>query len=189
MRTNQQNAIKLQVSRAIIAQLAYLEHAEQGRYGGHGVQGQLAYVHLDDGQVHELLPRGEHEEENEREDGEHQDEDADKQALVGSRAVNRVVVWRSLVVGPGQSRPRALQLGVERLPRGQGGRHLGDVLPHDVEDGGADERVLDGAREEEGAGVLHQRPDDVGPPALVDVVRALEAPGHSRGVPWARAST
>ena len=55
------------------------------------------------------------------------------------------------------------------------GRRLGDVLPHDVEYGRADEAVLDGAGEEEGAGVLDERAHDVGTPALEHVVGALEA--------------
>ena len=38
---------------------------------------------------------------------------------------------------------------------------LVDVLPHDEEDGGADEAVLDGAREEEGAGRRQQPRHDV----------------------------
>ena len=156
----------------------HLDHAEQSREGGHGVERELADVHLDDSQVHELLPRGEHEEEDEREDGEHQDEDADEQPLVGARTVDGVVVRRALVVGPGPGQPSPLQLGVEGLARGRGRGHLGDVLPHDVQYGGADERVLDGAREEEGAGVLHQGADDVGSAALVDVVRPLQASGH-----------
>ena len=32
----------------------------------------------------------------------------------------------------------------------------GDLLPHDVEDGGADEAVLDGAGEQEGGAALQQ---------------------------------
>ena len=38
---------------------------------------------------------------------------------------------------------------------------LVDVLPHDEENGGADEAVLDGAREEEGAGRRQQPRHDV----------------------------
>jgi len=50
--------------------------------------------------------------------------------------------------------------------------HPTDVLPHYVQYGRADQAVLDRAREQEWAGVLHQRPDDVRPAALVDVVRS-----------------
>lgn len=50
--------------------------------------------------------------------------------------------------------------------------HPADVLPHYVQYGCANQTVLNRAREQERAGVLHQRPDDVGPTALVDVVRS-----------------
>ena len=38
----------------------------------------------------------------------------------------------------------------------QGPLPPGDLLPHDVEDGGAHEAVLDGAREQEGGAALQQ---------------------------------
>ena len=38
----------------------------------------------------------------------------------------------------------------------QGPLPPGDLLPHDVEDGGAHEAVLDGAREQEGGATLQQ---------------------------------
>lgn len=47
-----------------------------------------------------------------------------------------------------------------------------DVLPHHVQYGRTYQAVLDRAREQEWAGVLHQRPDDVRPAALVDVMRS-----------------
>ena len=59
------------------------------------------------------------------------------------------------------------------------GRALADVLPHDVEYGGAYETVLYGAGKEKGAGVLHERAHDVGAPALVQMVRAFESPRDS----------
>lgn len=81
--------------------MSHLKHTKQSRNRRHGVERQLADVHLDDSQVHKLLSGGEHEEEDEWEDGEHQDEDADEEPLVGARAVHWVVVRRALVVRPG----------------------------------------------------------------------------------------
>ena len=158
--------------------LNYLKHPDQSSDGRGGVQGELADIDLHDGEVDELVPGDEHEEEDERDDGEYQHQDAHEQALVCTCAVHGVVVrvplvgWRgrqSLAPGPRPCRP----LGARRE-----GRQAADVLPHHVQDGGADQRVLDGAGEQEGTRVLHQGPHDVGTPALVDVVWAFEAPGH-----------
>ena len=59
---------------------------------------------------------------------------------------------------------------------------LGDVLPHDEEDGGADQAVLDRAREEEGSGVREQLAHDVLlPVAEGDQVAEVEVSGASAG--------
>uniref|UniRef100_A0A182V7M3 Uncharacterized protein n=1 Tax=Anopheles merus TaxID=30066 RepID=A0A182V7M3_ANOME len=94
------------------------------------------------------------------------DEDADEQALVSAGTVDRVVVRGAF------ERVQAflaLRLLVLRPA---------DAAPHHVQDGGADQRVLDGAGKQKRGRVLHQRADDVRPPALEDVVRAFEPAGH-----------
>lgn len=156
----------------------YLHHADDGGHGGHAVQRQLAHVHLHDGERDELGPGYEHEEQYERDDGEHQEQYAHEQALVRLRAVHRVVVRRLPVL-----RDLRQVLAPFRLPLPVHVRvHAADVLPHHVQYGRAYQAVLDRAREQERAGVLHQRPDDVGPAALVDVMRPrVDAPPHPVG--------
>lgn len=157
-----------------------LYHAHDSGHGGHAVQRQLANVDLHDGERDELRFGYEHEEQYERYDCEHQEQDADEQALVRLRAVHRVVVRRLAVVRDLRQvlAPLRLQLPLQHDVR----VHPVDVLPHHVQYGRADQAVLDRAREQERAGVLHQRPDDVGSPALVDVMRARvdAAPQPSR---------
>jgi hypothetical protein len=153
---------------------SYLQHGEEGGDGGRAVEGEFANVDLHDGERLQLGPADEHEEEDERDDGEHEGEDADEEALVRPGAVHRVVVRRAFDAAGVREvdvlrRQQLLRLALL----------LADVLPHDVEDGRADQAVLDGAREEERARVLHQRTHDVGASALVDVVRPLQAPSHS----------
>ena len=83
------------------------------------------------------------------------------------RAVHRIMVRRSL-----QLRNRG-QFG-----GGLGGRvgRVGvAVSPHHVQNGRANETVLDGAGEEEGTSILHQRPDDVRTSTFVYVVSAADA--------------
>lgn len=66
-----------------------------------------------------------------------------------------------------------------RRKRGLLQRGLAYVLPHDVEYGRAYEAVLDGAGKQERTGVLDEGAHNVGTPALVQVVRALQASCHS----------
>lgn len=49
--------------------------------------------------------------------------------------------------------------------------HPANVFPHDVQYGRAYQTILDRTREQERAGILHQRPDNVGPTTLVYVMR------------------
>lgn len=166
---HQQNVIQLQVLGAIVFKLAHLPHADSCRQSGHGVQDQLANVHLDHRQAHELWPGDQNKEQNERDDGEHQKQNAHEEAFMGTRTVHWVVVG-ALLEGVG------LRFGLGSMAAA--GRQLGDAAPHDVEDGCADQTVLYGAGEEEGGGVLHQWADYVGTPALVEVVGAFQAPGY-----------
>lgn len=78
-------------------------------------------------------------------------------------------MWVPLV-----GRLRRQALAPRARPRGTlSGRRAADVLPHDIEDSGADQGVLDGAGEQERAGILHQGTHDVGAPALIDVMGPL----------------
>ena len=153
----------------------YLEHTDESGDGGHGVKRQFADVDLHDRQVLELRPRDEHKKQNKGDDGKHQHQDPNEQTLMRACAVHRIMVrvpfvsrlWRH----PGSTDART--------SGALSGRRPTDVLPHDVEDGGADQRILDGAGEQEGAGVLHQGAHDVGASALVDMVWALQAAHHA----------
>lgn len=57
-------------------------------------------------------------------------------------------------------------------------RQLANVLPHNVENGRADETVLDGAGEQKGTCVLHKGTHDVRTSALEHVMRPLETSGY-----------
>lgn len=72
--------------------MKYLYHSDDGGQRSHSVQRQFADVDLHDGEVEQFRFRYEHEEQYERDDGEHQKQYADEQALVGLRAVYRIVV-------------------------------------------------------------------------------------------------
>ena len=165
LRSHEQDVVQLEIPPPVVLQLPHLPHPYEGGERGEAVQGQLADVHLYDGEPHELDARYQHEEEYERYDGEHQQENAHEESLLGARAVDRVVVRAALVV----------ELWFQ-LEGAVGGWELGYVAPHDVEDGGADEAVLYGTREEEGRSVLYQRADNVGASALVQVVGTFETP-------------
>ena len=152
----------------------YLQHTDESGDGSHGIKRQFAYVDFHDRQVLELGPRDEHKKQNKRDDGEHQHQYPHEQTLVCARAVHRIVMRVAFV-------SRLWRYSGSTDPRTSGalrGRRPTDVLPHDVEDGGADQRILDGAGEEEGAGVLHQGAHDVGASALVDMVWTLQAAHH-----------
>ena len=155
--------------------MPYLQHADEGSDGSHGVKRQFADVDFHYGQVPELRSRDEHKEENERDNREHQHQDPYEQTLMRACAVHRVVVRVTFV--------RRLWWQTRTTDARTSGslrcRRATDVLPHDVEDSGADQRVLDGAGEQEGAGVLHQGAHDVGASALVDMVWSLEAARHA----------
>lgn len=159
-----------------------LYHAHDGGQGGHAVQRQLAHVHLHHGKRDELGLGYEHKEQYEGDDGKHQEQYADEQALMRLRAVHRIVMRRLPVVRDLRQvlAPLRLPLPVQHVCV-----HPADVLPHHVQYGRAYQTVLDRAREQERAGVLHQRANDVRPPALVDVMRArvdaAPEPGHRRG--------
>lgn len=162
-----------------------LYHANYGGHGGHAVQRQFADVHFHDSKRDQLWPGYEHKEQYEGNYGEHQEQYANEQALVGLSAVHRIVVRRLAVL-----RDLCQILAPFRLPLPVYVRvHPTDVLPHHVQYCRAYQTVLDRAREQERAGVLYQRTDDVRPPALVDVMRpGVDAPpqpaghsGHDRG--------
>lgn len=70
------------------AVVSYLEHADEGCYGGHGVQGEFADVHLHYRQAPELRTRDEDEEQYKRDDGKHEYQDSYKQALMCAGAVH-----------------------------------------------------------------------------------------------------
>lgn len=155
--------------------MPYLEHADEGSDGSHGVKGQFADVDFHDGQVPEFRPRDEHKEQNEGDNSEHQHQDPYEQTLMRACAVHRVVVRVTFV----RRLRRQTRTTDARTSCSLRCRRATDVLPHDVEDGGADQRVFDGAGEQEGAGVLHQGAHDVGASALVDMVWSLEATRHA----------
>lgn len=130
----------------------YLYHADYRGHGGHSVQREFAYVHLHDGEADELGLGYEHEEQYERYDGEHQEQNTDKQALMGLRTVHRIVVRRLSVL-----RDLRQVLAPFRLPLPIHVRvYPTDILPHHVQYGRAYQTVLDRAREQERAGILHQ---------------------------------
>uniref|UniRef100_A0A8W7NZP6 Uncharacterized protein n=1 Tax=Anopheles coluzzii TaxID=1518534 RepID=A0A8W7NZP6_ANOCL len=163
---DEQDVVQAEAAERVVLHVAHLKHADQRGGRRRAVQRQLADVHLRDGEADELGARNQHEEQDERDDGQHQDEDADEQALVSAGTVDRVVV------GGAFERVQAflaLRLLVLRPA---------DAAPHHVQDGGTDQRVLDGAGKQKRGRVLHQRADDVRPPALEDIVRALEPAGH-----------
>lgn len=58
--------------------------------------------------------------------------------------------------------------------------HFADVFPHNIQDGSTNEGILNSTGEEEPAGVLDQRPHDVGPSTLVYEVGTFQTTGHSR---------
>lgn len=96
---DQEDVVELEVACAVEPELVHLAHADEGGQGGHAVEGELADVDLHDGETDELGARDEDEEEDEGDDGEDEDEDADEEALVGSCAVDAVVVGRASETG------------------------------------------------------------------------------------------
>lgn len=68
---HQEDIVELQISAAVVAQFAHLEHADQRRQGRHSVERQLADVHLSHGEADQLGPRNENEEEDEGDYGQH----------------------------------------------------------------------------------------------------------------------
>lgn len=91
---HQEDVVQLQISAAVVAQLAHLEHADQRRQGGHPVERKLTDVDLGHGEADQLGSRDEHEEEDQGDDGQHQDQDAHEEALVRAGAVHAVMVRR-----------------------------------------------------------------------------------------------
>jgi len=153
----------------------YLEHTDESGDSGHGVKRQFADVDFHDRQVLELRPRDEHKEQNKRDNGKHQHQDPHEQTLMCACAVHRIVMRMPFV----RRLRRHTGATDARTSGALCGRRPTDVLPHDVEDGGADERILDGAGEQEGAGVLHQGAHNVCASALVDMVWTLQAAHHA----------
>lgn len=114
--------------------LSDLNHSDESRHRRRAVQSQLANVHFGDCKVCELRLRYENEEKYQRDDGEHQHQNPDEETLVSAGTVDRVVMRRSLEwvkFGPGD----LIRLRIRPA----------DVAPHDVQNGSANERILDGA--------------------------------------------
>lgn len=57
---------------------------------------------------------------------------------------------------------------------------FGNVLPHNVKNGRANETVLNGARKQKWTCILYKRAHDVGSSALEHVMGSLESSGDSR---------
>lgn len=114
-----------------------LYHPQDGCDGRRSVQHQLADVHFRDGKVRELRLRDENEEQDQRDYREHQHENANEQSLVRAGTVNGIMMRRPLV---------GVQLTSDFVLFRLGPAY---VAPHDIQNGCADQRVLDGAREQE----------------------------------------
>lgn len=151
-------------------QCSDLNHPYECRYRRRTVQRELADVDLCDGKLRELGLRYQHEKKDQRDNRENQHEDADEKSFVSSRAVDRVMVRRPLVWVKFSGSNNFVGLL----------RWSADVSPHDVQDGGTDERVLDGAGKQERRRVLHQSAKNVRASTLENVVRPFQATRDSR---------
>lgn len=125
---DQQDVVQLQVPASVVLQLAHLPHSDQGGEGGEPVEGQFADVNFDDGEADELRPRDEDEEEDQGDDGEHQEEDSNEEALVGLSAIDGVVVGASF---------EGVELAFLSVVVVAARREFGNVPPHHVQNCGA----------------------------------------------------
>lgn len=151
----------------------HLNHPNQRSENRRTVQWQLTYVDLGDSEMSIVVLMNQHKEYDERDDGEHEHENTDKESLMSASTINRVVMRRSL---------QRMQFPSHRLARTFVQIGTIEVSPHDVENGSADQWVLDGAGKQEWWSVLHQVAENVRTTAFEDIVRAFEASRYPRMV-------
>lgn len=118
-------------------QRSNLYHTKDGRNRRRSVQHQLADIHFRHGEVRELRLRDENEEQDQRDYRKHQHENANEESLVRAGTVNGIMMRRPLV---------GVQLTSDFVLFLFGSAY---VAPHDIQNGCADQRVLNGAREQE----------------------------------------
>lgn len=151
--------------RAVVLQLAHPDGSKEDADQRHAIQAQLAEGQLGEGQFPQVLLGEQHKERGHRGDGRGENDNTQEQTLVALTAVQRAEA-----AGDG---------GV--LPQNTDGCGWvsAHIAPHEVEDDGADECVLDAAREEVRRCHLHQLANEVRPGAIGHHFLPLKVPpGH-----------
>lgn len=128
------------------------------------IEGEFTNRDLCYSQGHELRPWNQHKKQNQRDDGQHEYQDADEQSFVSAGTVHWIVMrwpfaWRQTLIHPyGWLLMRST-----------------NATPHHIQYGSTNQRVFDGAREQEWRCILHQCADDVRSTAFEYVMRSFEA--------------